>query len=95
MNTDNDSEAAADLADALQAFADHSAPPGTGAGADGWLTIGTPYEIGQRALRLPAGVVDWITELLHEGTQALEAGHHAAHGDQDDDQGVDAEPARW
>ncbi|MEV7189952.1 transposase [Kitasatospora sp. NPDC093102] len=59
MNTDNDSEAAAtDLADALEAFADHAAAPGTGAGADVQVTIGTPYGIEQRTVRR---VTDWIT----------------------------------
>ncbi|MFJ9448031.1 hypothetical protein ACIRRH_40325 [Kitasatospora sp. NPDC101235] len=65
MNTGNDSEAAAtDLADALEAFADHATAPGTATGDDVWVTIGTPYGIEQRTLRLPTGVADWITELL-------------------------------
>ncbi|MET8630297.1 hypothetical protein ABZW30_42435 [Kitasatospora sp. NPDC004669] len=95
VNADHDSEAAAaDLADALETFADLAAtPPGTG--ADVWLTIGTPYEIEQRTLRLPAGVADWITELLRDETQALQADHHAASRGQDDDQGADVEPAWW
>ncbi|MET8630743.1 hypothetical protein ABZW30_44850 [Kitasatospora sp. NPDC004669] len=48
--------AADDLADALETFADHTAAPGTAAGADVWLTIGTPYEIEQRTVRLPTSV---------------------------------------
>ncbi|MER7671213.1 hypothetical protein ABTY61_22480 [Kitasatospora sp. NPDC096128] len=96
MNTDNDSEAAAtDLADALETFADRAAAPGTGAAADVWLTIGTPYEIEQRTVRLPAGVADWITELLRDETQALQAGHQVAGRGQDDDQDADVEPAWW
>ncbi|MGW2256126.1 hypothetical protein ACWCXH_39220 [Kitasatospora sp. NPDC001660] len=89
MNGDNEG-AAADLADTLEAFADLAATPGTG--ADVWLTIGTPYEIEQRTVRLPAGVADWITELLREETQALEAGHRA---DGQEQGTADAEPAWW
>ncbi|MFJ4192084.1 hypothetical protein [Kitasatospora sp. NPDC089509] len=92
MNTDHDSQAAgADLADALAAFARAAGPDG---GADLWLTIGTPYDIEQRTVRLPVGVADWIAELLREETQALESGGRAA-DDVDDDQAVDVEPAWW
>ncbi|MER7850625.1 hypothetical protein ABTZ03_42605 [Kitasatospora sp. NPDC096077] len=89
--TDDTEGAASDLADALAAFARAAGPDG---GADLWLTIATPYDIEQRTVHLPAGVADWITELLREETQALESGGRAA-GDVDDDQAVDVEPAWW
>ncbi|MET8630285.1 hypothetical protein ABZW30_42375 [Kitasatospora sp. NPDC004669] len=96
MNSDNDSEAAAaDLADALEAFADHAAAPGTGTGADVWLTIGTPYKIEQRTVRLPTSVADWIAELLREETQELEVGHRVVDRGRDDDPAADVEPAWW
>ncbi|MGW2255750.1 hypothetical protein ACWCXH_37215 [Kitasatospora sp. NPDC001660] len=89
MNIDSE-DAAADLADALEAFADLAATSGTG--ADVWLTIGTPYGIEQRTVRLPAGVADWVTELGREETHELEAGHRADGQEQDT---ADAEPVWW
>ncbi|MEV7190089.1 hypothetical protein [Kitasatospora sp. NPDC093102] len=59
------------------------------------MTIGTPYGIEQGTLRLPTGVADWITELLRDETQALEAGHRAADRGQDDGLAADVEPAWW
>ncbi|MFF2549113.1 hypothetical protein ACFVUY_42030 [Kitasatospora sp. NPDC058063] len=97
MNTGTDSQAAAtDLADALETFADHATAPGTGAGDDVWLTIGTPYGIEQRTVRLPTGIADWITELLRDETRTLETGPGTDDHDQDDN-GQDAglEPTWW
>ncbi|MFJ9447886.1 hypothetical protein ACIRRH_39570 [Kitasatospora sp. NPDC101235] len=48
----------------------------------------------QHTVRLPTGAADWITELLRDETQALEAGHRADRG-QDDDLAADVEPAWW
>ncbi|MFF9647277.1 hypothetical protein [Kitasatospora aureofaciens] len=95
MNTGTDSGAAAtDLADALEAFADHAVGPGTAAGDDVWVTIGTPYRIEQRTVRLPVGVADRITELLRDETRTLETGT-ADHGHEDDGQDAGPEPAWW
>ncbi|MEV7595815.1 hypothetical protein AB0O91_00325 [Kitasatospora sp. NPDC089797] len=90
MNTDTEG-AASDLADALEAFARVAGPD---SGADFWLAIGTPYGIEQRTVHLPAGVADWITELLREETQALESGGRNADR-VGDDRAADVEPAWW
>ncbi|MDH6709919.1 hypothetical protein P3T27_006668 [Kitasatospora sp. MAA19] len=72
------------------------APGGNGGNGGVQATIGTLYEIEQRTVRIPAGVADWIAELLREEAQVLEeVGHRAADRDQDDDQGVAVEPAWW
>ncbi|MFE0463085.1 hypothetical protein ACFW1A_27905 [Kitasatospora sp. NPDC058965] len=59
--------AAADLADALQGFADLAAGPG--ARAEVRVTVGTPHDL--RTVQLPANLADWITELVREETRAL------------------------
>jgi hypothetical protein len=64
--------AAADLADAWEAFADQAGTPG-GPG-EVWVTVGTLHTLEQRTVQLPANLADWITELLREDIEALEAG---------------------
>nr|BFD96331.1 hypothetical protein KitaXyl93_76910 [Kitasatospora sp. Xyl93] len=95
--TGTDSGAAAtDLADALEAFADLAVAPGTVAGGGVWLTIGAPYGIEQRTVRLPVGAADWITEFLRDETRTLEPGTGAADGGSsagDDGQDAGLEPA--
>ncbi|MFI9788527.1 hypothetical protein ACIHEI_34185 [Kitasatospora sp. NPDC051984] len=71
MSSD-DAAAAGDLADALQGFADRAAGPG--ATGEVWVTIGTPHDVEQRTVQLPLNIADWITELIREEAQALEAG---------------------
>ncbi|MGE7436980.1 hypothetical protein [Kitasatospora sp. NPDC001175] len=75
--------AATDLADALEAFADRAGAPGSP--REVWVTIGTPHDIEQRTVQLPSDLVDWITELVRDETQSLEAGHRSADRDQDGD----------
>ncbi|MGW7586626.1 hypothetical protein ACWGKU_33495 [Kitasatospora sp. NPDC054768] len=60
------------------------------------MTIGTPYGIEQRTVRLPTGAADWITELLRDETRTLETGPGAAgRGRDDDGQDAGLEPAWW
>ncbi|MFJ9448318.1 hypothetical protein ACIRRH_41880 [Kitasatospora sp. NPDC101235] len=97
VNTGNGSGAAATgLAVALETFADYAVVPGVTAGDDVWATIGTPYGIEQRTVRLPTGVAGWITELLRDETRTLGTGPGTAdHGQDAGGQDAGVEPAWW
>ncbi|MFG3053601.1 hypothetical protein ACGFZP_21985 [Kitasatospora sp. NPDC048239] len=69
--------AAVDLADALEAFADRAGAPGSP--REVWVTIGTPHDIEQRTVQLPADLADWISELVRDEVRTLEAGSDADH----------------
>ncbi|MFE9427819.1 hypothetical protein ACFYNO_33215 [Kitasatospora sp. NPDC006697] len=65
--------AAADLADALDEFADKAVGPDPTLDQV-WVTVGTAHDIEQRTVLLPVSVADWIAELVREETQTLDAG---------------------
>ncbi|MFJ1707390.1 hypothetical protein [Kitasatospora sp. NPDC088346] len=61
--------AAADLAEVLEDFVERVGVPGTDSGVQ--VTIGTGHNTELRTVRMPADVVDWITEALREEIDTL------------------------
>ncbi|MFE6872282.1 hypothetical protein ACFVFS_37775 [Kitasatospora sp. NPDC057692] len=79
--------AAADLADALEAFADQAAEPGSE--REIWVTIGTQHDIEQRTVAITVNVADWVGELLRAEADILDRG--LADPDPDDADGPGTE----
>ncbi|MFI6448540.1 hypothetical protein [Kitasatospora sp. NPDC050543] len=76
--------AAADLADALDDFAEQAATPD--AERDVWVTIGTPHDVEQRTIQISTEIADWVTELLRAELDVLTKGLRSGGGDRDDEE---------
>ncbi|WP_329500559.1 hypothetical protein [Kitasatospora herbaricolor] len=73
---------AADLADALDNFANRTAVPG--AERDVHLMVGGPHAPQQRTVRLPGNAAAWLTEVVRAELDALRAVEGDDQGDRND-----------